>query len=461
MNRLSPGLCLLLIGWLVPASNAGDLELLQFAKPIQRQPATEEEILAIPLDADVYAATQDGLADIRILDPARAEMPFRIERATDTTVDTQRRPSPSAVRSLVTNETDNSIEVLVELEKEAPAADGLTVITPLEDFERRVNVFGSDDGTSWQPLATDAMIFDYSRFMDIANREILLPRNSFRRLKLVIQDVVDEDTSTLMELTRQFAQSDETQRTERTMVERRPLRIDRIDLWHNVPQQRIKKTVRADYPIVEFQAEENAEDKTTIVHVRTRREPLVQFTLETSSANFSRAAVVEVPSTRGVTVTWTPVGRATLSQFRFRDFQREQLSIEFAEQRQDEYRLVIANGDNAPLAITGLQAQGHVYRALLLAAPGAEYQLCYGAEKAAAPRYDTAAIDVALAEGFPPVAAALGSQTPNPGFGGSRGFGPADWLDSPLFLGSAIALMVAVLGFLVFRASRHIEPMEQ
>lgn len=460
MNRLSPILGALLLGWLAAAGSAGEWELLQFAKPIQRPPAHEEEILAIPLDAEVYAATQPNLADLRVLDAARAEVPLQIEQATDTTVDTVRRPTRGTVRSLVTNETDNRIEVLVELEQPDPAADGVTLITPLRNFERRVSVYGSDDAVSWQPLAVDAMIFDYSRFMDLSQRDIPLPPNAFRRLKLIIQDVVDDHASPLQELSRQFEQSTETGRTERSLIERRPLRLDRLELWRNVLQPRVERAVCADYPIAGFQVAEDARTKSTVVYVHTRREPLVQFTLETSSANFSRSAVVEARSTQGVTVTWTSVGRATLSRFRFRDWHREQLAIAFAEQRHDEYRLVIANGDNAPLDITGLQAQGHVYRALILAAPGTDYHLCYGAEKLAAPRYDTAAIEAARAQGFLPAAATLGGQMPNPAYGGARRFGLADWLDSPFFLAAAIALMVAVLGLLVFRASRHIERLD-
>ncbi len=457
MNRLTPSLLLLLIGCPAVICSGGDLSRLQFVKSVQRQPARDEEILAIPLDADVYAATQDGWPDLRILGLQGAEIPYRIERATDTAIDTQRRPCRSAVRSLQTHEADNSIEVLVDLEKDAPAAGGLTVITPLKDFERRVSVLGSDDGAAWQPLTSDGMIFDYSRFMDVANGDIPLARNAFRHLKLVIQEVVDQSESPLVELTRRFAQSDETQRTERSLVEHRPLRIDRIDLWHNVPQQRVKQNVRADYPIVAMEVEEDRAQKSTIIHVQTRREPLVRFTLQTPSVNFHRAAVVEAPSPRGVTVTWTPVGRATLSRFRFRDFQREQLTIEFAEQRHTEYRIVIANGDSAPLEVTGVRAEGLVVRALMLAAPDADYQLCYGDTQAVAPQYDTAAIDVALAQGFSPAVATLGGQRPNPDFGGSSWFGPADWLDHPFFLGGVIAAMVAVLGFLVFRAGRRID----
>jgi len=440
----------------VPCRASG-LESLEFFKPVQRAQLGEEEILAVSFDPAVYAATQEHFADVRVVATGGKEVPFRIDQATETRSETSHRFSPSEVRSLVTKEEDNSIEVIVELDKKAVPADGMTFYTPLRDFERHVSVFGSNDGADWRPLVSRAMIFDYSQFMDVSNREVKLPENDYRRLKVVIEEVIDQKESALMELTRQFRGGDETQRTERTTVQRRPFRIDRIELWHEVVHERVKKILRADYPIVDFEVEEDPGEKMTIVHVRTRREPLVRFTLETTSANFNREAFIEVPVERGVTVTWKHVGHGSVSRFRFRNFEREELQIDFPEQRQKEYRILIENEDNPPLEITAVKAEGQVYRALFIAAPETNYQLYYGSDEAEAPSYDTAALAVALAEGFEPAVATLGTEAENPDFGRAPGLGLAELLNNPLFFAAAICLMVIVLALLLFRAGRRIE----
>ena len=41
-------------------------------------------------------------------------------------------------------------------------AEGLSLVTQLNDFERTVHVSGSKDGQEWTPLG-DGVIFDYSR----------------------------------------------------------------------------------------------------------------------------------------------------------------------------------------------------------------------------------------------------------------------------------------------------------
>ena len=168
-------------------------------------------------------------------------------------------------------------------------------------------------------------------------------------------------------LSRQFRGDEEVGRTEQTTVLRQPLRIDRIELWHNITRKHPKKAKQTDYPIVEFSTEEDAKEKQTIVTVCTRREPLTALTIETTSSNFSRAAAVQVPVTRGVATDWVEVGGTTVSAVRFRGFEQEKLIIRFPEQRQAEYRIVVSNQDNPPLEITGVAADGNVYRVMFFA----------------------------------------------------------------------------------------------
>lgn len=455
MNRTSIAtVCLVLAA--ATASRAGEPVTFQFYKEVQRDDPSREAILAVALDSDVYAATQDDYADLRVVDGQGEEVPFRLEKQIETRTETLRKPCGSRVVSLVEND-DNSIEIVVALEDKQPPADGLIFHTPLEDFERRVEILGSDAGDQWHPLVSDAVIFDYSRYMDVSNVEVALPENDYRRFKLIVRQVTDRQRSSLTELTRQFRGDEQQQRIERTTVRRRPLRIDRIELWHDVPQKRVEKVKKGSYKAVEFTSKEDADEQETVVEVRTHREPLTSFRLEIPDANFSREATVQVPVTKGVTTNWVEVGRATVSAIRFRGFQREHLKIEFPEQRHQQYRIVISNQDNPPLEITGVKPEGNVYRALFFAAEGAQYQVRYGSELAEEPSYDTAAISVARDQGYQPAAATVGPEEVNPAFGEGPGFQFATLLDNPYFLGGVIALMVIVLALLLYRAGRHVE----
>jgi hypothetical protein len=430
-------------------------EQFRFSKSIEREPARDEEIVACPLDSDVYAATRESFPDLRLVDEAGAEVPYQLEPDVEFREDRTRRPFATEVVAL--REEGPSIEVRLRLPDKSPTADGFTLMTPQTNYERHVQVFGSRDGTDWKPLVTDGLLFDYSRYMDVSQREIALPANDCREFKLVLGEVTDERESPFKELTRTFRGGQEAERVERTTVERRTLRIDRIAAWHTDVQQRVRKTRTTVYPIAGFEIQEDREKKQTLVTIRTRREPLTSFVLKTTSRNFSRPATLEIPVVQGVKTSWRTLGSATFSQLGFRNYHREQLTIEFPVDRQAEYRLVIYNEDNPPLEIQDVQAEGPMQRVVWLAQPGKAYQLFYGSETAATPHYETAIVLAALRrEDFQPLSSNLGSEAKNTGYGGDPSLTVRRLLNNWYFLGAVIGLMVLALTWSLFRAGRHL-----
>lgn len=454
-----------LLGLPAPAT-AAEGAGYRFCKDIVRGPATAEEIIAFTLDSDVYAAVRGGLPDLRILDVSRAgapaEVPYQIQPEVEQGKERMRRTLPSEILALQENE--NNIEIRLRLPKNSPAADGFQFNTPLKDFERKVQVAGSADGENWTPLTSDGLIFDYSRYMDVSNHDVAVPANNFRQFKITIADVTDQRESPYKELTRTMREGRESQRVERTEIQSRALRINRIDMIHYVEQEYVERAKKAEYPVVEFKPHQDAQKKQTIIEVVTRRQPLTRFTIDTSSRNFSRRSAVQVPMTvRGRAALqpdrteWSTIGSATIHKLQFRGFNRQQLTIDFPESREEKYRIVIDNEDNPPLDIEGVKAEGNVYRLVFLAPEGKSYRVFYGSETAEAPRYEAAAVLGALGKGFQPVYVLLGRETENAAFAGEPDFLLRRLLNNWIFLGAAIALMVAVLGWGLYRAARHLE----
>ena len=259
-----------------------------------------------------------------------------------------------------------------------------------------------------------------------------------------------------MELSRRLKDGVEQERTEQTTLERRPLRIDRLEFWHEAEREIGRQDKNTAYP-VEFRTEEDPKQKATLVHLLTRCQPLTEVKLETTSRNFSRTVVVEKPVTHGVRTDWVAVAQSQIRLIDFRGFHSEDLKIDFPENREAEYRLVIRNEDNPPLRITGVKARGNVYRAVFLAAADEPYRVYYGSEQVAQPKYDVAAVLLPLRQGSNAVAAMLGPQVANPAAGAE----PNDLqarrlLNNPLVLGMLVLLLVAVLGWALFRATRRI-----
>jgi hypothetical protein len=454
MKPLSFPFAVLLLGLALPAQAQAPVPY-RWSKPIDLGPIKNEEIVSITLDSDIFAATRAGLPDLRVVDDQNAEVPFQIEPDVEYRQERTRQSFDTQVVSL--REEGKAIEIHLRLPDQSPSAEGLSFATPLVNYERQVRVWGPTDGRQWVPLVTSGIVFDYSRYMDVSNHDIPLPSNSFRDLKVVIEDVSDENQSPLKELTRTFRAGRENERSERTMVETRAFRIDRITAWHTVTQDRVRKVKTIFYPIVSFEPRDDVAKKETNVTVHTHREPITRFVLETGSRNFSRQAAVEVPVVQGVTTRWQPIAETTISNLHFRDQHREQLSIAIPERREEQFRIVIRNADNPPLNITDVKAEGNVDRVVFIAQPAKTYRLFYGSETALAPVYEAATVLQAVQQNNQPVMARLGAQAPNKEFAGESIFAARGLLNNWVFLGAAIGLMVIVLAWCLFRAGRRLE----
>ena len=107
---------------------------------------------------------------------------------------------------------------------------------------------GSPDGKVWFPLVSDGLIFDFSRYMELSNRDITLPANTHRRFKVVVEQAQDRRESPFRELTRIRRGDLEVRRDETTVIDRRPFRIDRIEMWRMVEVEGSPRPVKAKPP---------------------------------------------------------------------------------------------------------------------------------------------------------------------------------------------------------------------
>ncbi|CAK0770691.1 DUF3999 family protein [Gammaproteobacteria bacterium] len=453
MNRLTHKLVIGL--WVLMATAQAQSPVLSYFKTMEGYHLGQEGLLAVALDSSIYAATQDGFADLRILDETGTETPFLLEKAAETHSKIVRIPHAGEVVSLQ-KLGNNGIEVFLRAAQDTPSTDGFTLHTPLRNDEHRVQVFGSNDGKNWAPLVKEVGIYDYSRYLDINNRDIELPTNPYREFKLVIEEATHPQQLELMELTREIRGEQEQERSEHTQVKSVSFRIDRIEFWHKLKQDLPADEQKFEYPITAFTAQEDPKTQTTIIEVKTQREPLTHLSLQSTNRNFSRPVTVRIPVRYGMETQWRDIGSATLQMLHLYDIHREQTAIPFPEQRQENYRIIIRNQDNPPLAITGIQAQGNGYRLIFLAAPGKAYRVCYGGAAAQKPHYDTTSIRESLQAGYLPTLARLGAEQATSNTD-SADFDINSVLNSKLFLSIIIALMVAVLAWALVRAARGIE----
>ncbi len=88
-----------------------------------------------------------------------------------------------------------------------------------------------------------------------------------------------------------------------------------------------------------------------------------------------------------------------------------------------------------------------------LKAGNAGIRLCYSRKLIAS----GGLFDLRFLSGYEPVGATLGKQLTNPKFRAARGLTGARFLNNKIFLGFVIGLMVVVLAWGLYRASRRVD----
>jgi len=441
---------------LATAAKADEIPF-RFERTITVPERDQEELVAVPLDPDVFASTEDGLPDLRIHDAAGNEVPYLIRHPADTETVAHIRDWTASHPTLQPLD-DGGLEIRITLDDDDPRPIGLCLDTPLKNFQQRIRVESSADGNAWQPLGQPAVLFDYSRYMDVRNVCVDFPETPHRHFRIVVDDVTAEQQSELIELTRRLKGEGETEQTERFTIERRPFRIDRVRFRYKVTTTRVEGLKQRDYPVAGFKVTQN-EDRQTVVTIDTRREPLTALTIDTPDRNFSRHAVLQARSDNtagraGEDAGWQEIVSGTISRIDFKSLQQEQREIRFPQTRAGQYRLVIDNRDSPPIAIESIQATGNVEEVVFLARPDEDYKLLYGAEGSTAPDYDLAALKTMLQKGFKPSPGTLGPETVL-----SNAPPPIRWndfLNSRRFLLTVIVILVVLLGWGLYQATRRI-----
>jgi hypothetical protein len=414
-----------------------------------------EQVVSVRLDADVFKLVREDLVDLRVLDSENKPVAFVVRTPQTTRPDTVRRRWTATDR-IVKPLDSGGLEVVITLGKDDAVPGGLMLVTPLQNFEQRVQVFTSVDGSQWEPAAEQA-IYDYTRYMDARNVSISIPATDRRHFRVVIDNVTAEQESELLELTRQLQGGSVTGSQERVTIERRPFRIDRIEFWRDEVRQNTSGPLQVPYAVAKFSVEQVADKKQTHVLVETSREPLTSFTLASTSRNFSRRAEVQIESSRGKETEWATIGSGTLAKIDLPKHQRNEMTLRFSKTTAPRYRIVIENLDSPAIEVTGVEAEGPAVEAVFLAKAGEKYQLAYGAVKAEAPHYDTAAIEAAVSSGTVPVAATLGAVAISTAAPVVEPFSLKDALNNPKVLIPVILVLVVVLGWGLYQAAKHVE----
>lgn len=450
---------------------AADTEHLRFLRPIGVPPRASEELVAVRIDSPVLAATADGYPDLRVLDARGREVSRLVRQASVVKMGAARTSFPvESPRVAPLPGGGLEIEFTIDPVKHPRPFHGFRIETPLHDFEQRVRVHRLDDTGAWRPIGDDTLLYDYSRFMDTRQLDVAFPREPREPAggtwRITVDEATIEQQSTLAELVRTLEGGAATGQRERVVVARQPFRIDAIRAWRDEDVAEIRGADAVGHPVAAFRVEEEPKEQRTRIRVTTGREPVRGFELVVDDRNFGRSARVERPAAAaGGGAAGHParvLGSGRIHRVDLRGISREETIVRIPESRFPEYEIVVENGDSQALSIRGVTAIGPAEEVVFLARPGEAYRLAYGgvtdeARPFPQPRYDTTAIDTALAAGQVPAEGTLGPVE-------RREVAPVErpWLARILndrwILGGLIALLAILLALSLVGAARRVGP---
>lgn len=419
----------------------------EWQRAIQLPDFMGEELIAVPLDAEVFEKSADNWQDLRIENRAGQPQPFVVRR---------RVAKKLALRREYQRVTEVNLRLLADglqleftVPPEAPIPQGIRLLTPLQNFEQRMQVFA---GEAPAALVEQAEIFDYTQYMDVRNVEVQLPATTERRFRVLISNPVSTAESPLRQLIRQRGAA---VGTETLTINERPFRIDALETWTTQEVTLEQEPEVATHPALNFRQEYVSKGQLTYLTFDTFREPVLAVTLLTTSRNFSRGVRLEDLSDdpqhfRNV------LGQFIASSLKFRDLDRQELKLNIPETRSPRMRLEVSDQDNPPLEFQGVLLTVAQYELLLLAQPGESYRLLYGGEPESR-QYDTAALNEVVAREYAPYIATLLPQAGAQPIPASVKAAGSQLLNSPWLLGGIAIGLAVFLGWGLFRAAQKFD----
>ncbi|MFA6290610.1 MAG: hypothetical protein WC637_02450 [Victivallales bacterium] len=412
----------------------------------------ESDILKIVLDSDLYDSVSANFADIRLTDGKNAETPFIVRQ--DTVNETQISDvyQPAKIISL-TRLDDNRIYICVEIPGDIRGITGLVLKTPSKNFEKQADVYGSSNMKAWKTISEDQNIFDYSEVIALSNTTLRFSGQDFKYYNISIANFAENIKSPRSELITEKRQGGDFSQIEKMTINTEVLKIDEIGFLTSSEKKIVRKNKILEYPVSEFSCKDG-KDETEIL-LSTKKEPLTLFTLETESNNFSRSVSVD-GSNDGK--DWRNLtGCEKITKIDISGYRETDLKIAIPESRFKHYRIKVSNGNAPPVKFSAVRASGNIYcLELINPKTSGGLSLYYGGTNIPLPAYDIREIldklkNPSYSEVNP------GERKENPSY--KPGTAARTFLDSKMLFTSIIALMVLILGWILYKGFRKIDTM--
>ena len=403
----------------VPAIAAADFALADwpYAKEVRTPPGTQEDLVELHPDSQLYDGSAPGLTDLRIIAGDSRETPYKLEVRRGSIV---QRDVPVTIRDLgYVRDRYNTFTAALALE-EGAVHNKVNIETASVNFQRTAVVETSNDERTWAQVAEGA-VHDF-RLTDTEatsrNTSVGYPDSTARYLRV---RVLDDGNG--------------------------PLTITGAHV--SATQAEPRREVSWPAAITDISRGEGQQTTLVELDLSASGIPTDRIAVSVDDVNFNRDVTLEAS---GDGETWRTVEPgAGIFAYDTPRFTGESLSFTYPESTERYLRIVIHDADSPPLTVTGVQVWGAQRRVLFFARPGEAYKAYYGNSDALRPTYDIDRLLTFLdTDGLS--VAGLGPQTDNPVYVEQR---PPVSERFPWLLPAALVLAGLVVGGILLNVLRQ------
>jgi len=392
----------------------------RYSRPLDQPRA--DRLNYITLDHEVFAHSENQLADLRVVDDTGRELPFEVR--------SEITPPPTPVKVPATLRENSFVpgkftQVVLDLGDRARFYNRLRVQTAESDFINWVEVAVSDDAHVWRIVNARAPISRFRKDNLEGSQTVNFSENNARYLRLRVQ-----------ESEHSFQVTDVEVFSSPAVKEKGPEQPAILLLASQTPDQ----------------SSGNSQTQWT-VDLGSSNIPLEKFSFETSQPEFYRAVRILTSSDEK---EWQPAGGGEVHRYVAGGKTEESLGVTSYESWGPRYwRVEILNGNDAPLSSVRLSIVLSTRFVLFHPSPNRSYRLIYGNAHATSPQYDLArTLQIPSIEAMAHVSMALEETTSN--YVDPRPFTERH----PNLLWIALGVAVILLGTAALRALRAPEPAE-
>lgn len=304
--------------------------------------------------ASEYAVATGGLSDLRFYERSGREVPYLLVDAPTT----EPRWSGSVLLPVARTDTTSGFEADLS---ELRTVDRVRVDLPSAPYLKRVRLEGSGDRQRWTLLVDEGTLFDLPAER-LRQTVLEFAPGDYRYLRIIW----DDKSSGRVPLPDAVFARNVTPRAAAPTL-RAPLAFERRTSEPRVSRYRLR--------------------------LPGARLPIVALELTVGGGNVLRAARVTEQRLAGGQLTPFPLGTATLRRAVRGDVAASSLRIPIAQPNESVLDLVVDDGDNPPLEITGVTAEFAALPYIYFEASTVEPLIArYGGERIAPPSYDLEAL---------------------------------------------------------------------